>query len=57
MASQFTDLSVLSSLPKIPSKALGVWVIKDLKIAIPVYSWKLNTGNTQAILDAEDSAL
>ena len=53
---ELTDLSKIPWNVIIPDKALGLWTIPDLEISIPVYSWKTNPANTQAIVDAENSA-
>ena len=49
-----TDLSKAPRNVAIPDKAIGVWVIPDLNVRIPVYSYKLS--NPQAVVDAEKSA-
>lgn len=52
----FTDLTKVPKNVIIPEKALGVWEIPDIKVSIPVYSWKLNPSNPQKITDAKKSA-
>ena len=51
-----TDLSSLSKKIEIPDKSMGIWTIPDLDIEIPVYSWKNNMYNSQAIVDEVNSA-
>lgn len=52
-----TDLTKIPRNVTIPGNAVGVWVIPDLKVSVPVYKDTHNVKQNTQIIDAENSAL
>ncbi len=54
---QLTDLTKVPWNVPIPDKAIGVWVIPDLGVKVPVYKDTHSIQKNAQIVDAENSAL